>query len=289
MKTHKIEPVDLELLREFGVYLTTREERDSYRKIVHTRIDDFDLEHFDSRYLPVRESSNYRQRKNKIGYLWMSKFNKLRAFESLLEQTILLDLDRDEEVHRVWTQPFRIEGLDPNRGNRRVYPTPDILVEYTNGELELIEVKPEHKLKRPQRAAHRGNDEAFDRATKSWKRLQRSLHYQRNAFKDLGWKVSTRSELSAERRANLEYLSLYRRPLPNKDNLADEVLKQASSGAMRLVDLAAKVPGGFVSAMPVILHLVWHHQLEININQRLFESSFVYLPYSPQQPMLAAA
>ena len=105
--------------------------------VIHRSIASFDLESFADRYLPVRESANFRQRRTKIGHLWMAKLGRSLAYESLLEKSVLMDMDRDPTVKRLWTQPFRVDGLDGNRGGRYVRPTPDILVEYV---LSLIHI-----------------------------------------------------------------------------------------------------------------------------------------------------
>lgn len=274
---HKVPLIEEQLLRDEGTHLTTRVLRASSRPVIHRPIRDFNIGTFADSYLPVRESSNYRQRRNKIGYLWMSKSGKLRAFESMLERSILLDLDRDPSVKRLWTQPFRVDGLDDNRGGRYVRPTPDILVEYVDETLEVIEVKPQRAVDQPDEQRFAGNAEAFDDAMVRWQRLQNSLDYQRRELAVLGIKVSTRSEMSAARRQNLEYMSLYRRPLAKGDELDKTILDRVAAGPLTVMELAERSEG-FVSAMPVILHMVWHRRLMFDMEEPLNAESVVHLP-----------
>ena len=196
-------------------------------------------------------------------------------------------MDRDPNVKRVWTQPFRLDGLDPERGNRYHRPTPDMLVEYRDERLEVVEVKPARRLEKPQLDSFDGDVEEYERATSNWLSIMRSFDFQQREYAVHGWELTTRSELSKAERANLEYLSLYRRPLHRDDTLKDEIL-DAASAPMRLTDLADAVTGGFISAMPVILHLVWHRELEMDMDTKIGSSTVVYNP-KPTSALKAAA
>ena len=279
MKTHAVPLMDEQVLEAKGTHLTTRVQTKSSRTVVHRPIASFDLESFADRYLPVRESANFRQRRNKIGHLWMAKLGVSLAYESLLERSVLMDMDSDPTVSRVWTQPFRVDGLDENRGGRYVRPTPDILVEYDDGTLEVVEVKPEIAVHAPDPERYCDNLEALDKAIGRWQRFQNTQNYLRSELACLNMTVGVRSELSPARRHNLEYMSLYRRPFPKGDDLPGKVLEQAQKGPCEIVDLAERCDG-FVSAMPVILHLVWHRELEMNIEEPLNPTSIVHLPVS---------
>lgn len=279
MGSHKVPLLGRAVLERDGTHLTMRVER-STRRIVHRPIDSFDLEQFAETYLPVRESANFRQRRNRIGYLWMSKLGQLRAFESLLEQSILLDLDRDPNVRRVWSQPFRVDGLDPNRGGRYVRPTPDLLIEDHRGKLQVVEVKPKRYVDYPVEAHFAGDLEQFEKAVRRWQRLRDSITYQSEQLQQVDISVSVRSELPEVRRKNLEYLSLYRRPLSKDDPLAETVLDVAAHGPVEVIDLAEQA-GGFVAAMPVVMHLVWHRHLHIDLEAPLNSKTIVHVAAAP--------
>ena len=284
MGSHKVPLIGRDILERDGTHLTMRVER-STRRIVHRPIGSFDLEEFAATYLPVRESANFRQRRNRIGYLWMSKLGQLRAFESLLEQSILLDLDRDPSVRRVWSQPFRVDGLDPNRGGRYVRPTPDLLIEDHHEKLQVVEVKPKRRVDYPDESDYAGNLEGFEKAVRRWQRLGDSLKYQSEQLGQIDISVAVRSELPEARRKNLEYLALYRRPLPKNDSLAETVLDAAAHGPVEVIDLAEEA-GGFVAAMPVVMHLVWHRHLHIDLDEPLNTHTIVH---SAAMPALKAA
>lgn len=220
----------VETLEALGTHLTTREQLASGRPIRHRPIEQFDLKDFDDRYLPVRESANYRQRGNRIGHLWMASLDKLIAFESLLEKSILMDLDRNPSVKRVWSQPFRVDGFDENRGGRYVYPTPDLLIEHKDGTLEVAEVKPSASVSHPDPDEYRDRPEALDKAIRSWTRLQNKMNYLEAELSRINMTVTVRTELTPVRRNNLEYMSLYRRPFPKHDDLPGKVMEQAKQG-----------------------------------------------------------
>ena len=291
MKSHAVPRIERQVLVDGGTHFTVRRQMKSSRKIVHHPISEFEVDAFDARYLPVRASSNYRGRKNKIGHLWMSKTRRLVAYESTLERTVLLDLDRDQSVKRLWSQPFRVEGIDPERRGRCVRPTPDLLVERTDGSLCVVEVKPQRRLTEPALDWFGGDVAAYTKSCERWSRLHEGFAFQQTVFDSLGWEFAVRSELSQERRANLEYLALYRRDLHERDSLAEQVMEAASYGPARIVDLAESVDGGFVSAMPVILHLVWRHLLEVDLDVKLSADTTVYDPAASAEssPLLAVA
>ena len=71
--------MDRQALDDKGTHLTTRVLKASSRPVIHRPIGEFNLKRFAESYLPVRESANYRQRRNRIGYLWMSKLGKSLA------------------------------------------------------------------------------------------------------------------------------------------------------------------------------------------------------------------
>lgn len=291
MKSHAVPRIDRQILLDSGTHFTVRRQMKSSRKIVHHPISEFEVDAFDARYLPVRASSNYRGRKNKIGHLWMSKTGQLMAYESVLERTILLDLDRDHSVKRVWSQPFRVEGIDADRGGHCVRPTPDLLVESIDGSLCVVEVKPQSRLTEPALDWFDGDVAKYTKSCERWRSLHDGFAFQRSVFDSLGWKFAVRSALSQERRANLEYLALYRRDLHKGDSLAEQVMDAASYGPARISELAESVEGGFVSAMPVILHLVWHHELEMDIDEKLSADTIVHDPTASaaSSPLLAVA
>lgn len=274
---HKVPLMDVQRLQQHGTHLTTREQTASQRKIVHRPVESFDLEWFADRYLPVRESANYRQRRNFIGMLWMSKLGKLRAYESLVERAVLLELDRDPNVRRVWSQPFRVDGLDPNRGDRYVWPTPDLLIEHHDSSLEVAEVKPSNRIVHPNIDDFTHDYASYDKARSSWQRLQHKMEFLETQLTPLSMTVTLRCEPSATVRQNLEYLSLYRRPLPKHDPLPERVMEHAGDRPFELMDLAEGVDG-FVSTMPVILHLVWHRRLEMDLDQRIGPDTVVRAP-----------
>ena len=95
--------------------------------------------------------------------------------------------------------------------------------------------------------------------------------------------------MTETRRSNLQYLSSYRRAFPKGDTLADDILAIASREGVRLIDLADSVEGGFVSAMPVILHLVWHRFLEADLDERLSEHTLVRAADAEPVMLTAAA
>ena len=200
MKSHKVPLMDREVLLDEGSHFTIRRQLTSTKKIVHVPVKDFDVDDFDDHYLPVRASSNYRKRVNKIGFIWLATTGRLVPFESTLERTILLDLDYNPDVARIWTQPFRVDGIDPNRGDEYVRPYPDVLVEYTNKRLEVIDVKPQRRMQPPILADFDDDVKKFGRAVKRFDRMNENFAYLKAQIEAFGWDYRIQHELTDVRR-----------------------------------------------------------------------------------------
>ena len=179
MASHKVPAMKRAVLEEDGTHLTIRVERASGRRTIeHVPARFLDFEWFAERAIPVRRSANYRKRRNRIGHLWMASTRTSVQFESLLERSLLLDLD---------------------------------------------------------------------------------------------------------------YVSAYRN-LGDADPLIEQVLSISSDlGPVGVGELAATVPGGFIAAMPVVLHLAWHHRLEINLDEPLSATTSVRVPRTNRPALKVAA
>lgn len=278
------------VLEEDGTHLTIRVERASGRRTIeHIPARFLDFEWFAERAIPVRRSANYRKRRNRIGHLWMASTRTSVQFESLLERSLLLDLDYHPTVARVWSQPFRLDGIDSRRGQRKVGVYPDLLVQYTDKSLEVIEAKTSRALDQPKIEMFDGDVHRHAEAVDRWQNMNANFAFEKSEYKKLGWKFSVRSELGEARRKNLDYISAYRN-LGDTDPLIQQVLSISSDlGPVGVGELAATVPGGFVAAMPVVLHLAWHHRLEINLDEPLSATTSVRVPRTNRPALKVAA
>lgn len=81
--------------------------------------------------------------KSERGYYESKRFGSLR-YDSSYECELLDKLDHNDNVISIKVQPFSIPYYWEDGTKHRYIP--DILVEYKNGNIDLIEVKPEHLL-----------------------------------------------------------------------------------------------------------------------------------------------
>ena len=267
---------------------------------------DFDIDRFDARYEIARGFNNYRERKNRIGRVWLSTTGRSVQYESALERMVLLQLDQDPNVIGIWTQPFRLEGLDPQRGNKPVRLYPDILTQRIiapnqmtyNGQevrfypptdwkrntqgrmdertiMEVVEVKPRRRMiepVQPQTADHEELRRFGARHTR-WRTLTANFAWEAAVFNNLAWSFRVAHEPAKQLAENIRYIQIYRRPLAKEDPVSKAVLSNAATSGTTTIGELAEAAGGHTVATPVILHHVWHNNLLIDWNQPLSSST----------------
>lgn len=204
------------------------------------------LHHFAARALArdiqsVRLPVSYKGQKHLPGYFWMSCMDALVAYESRLEMTILLQLDFNNAIRYVVSQPFVLHY----QANNQVYRhTPDFLAIYENGATEVINVKPE-KFIHAERNRH-----AFNAC--------------KNAAIEMGWAYSTRREIDPVFLRNLKWIGGYRRPPVGLVEYGPQLLK--ATGESVSIDDAVKVIGGLPTIVrPVLFHSLWSGDIQADL------------------------
>lgn len=201
----------------------------------------------------VRLPTAYKGQRHLPGYQWMSRMNALVAYESRLEMTILLQLDFNKAVSHVTSQPFVLHYQHETKIYRH---TPDFFVRYSDGNGEVVNVKPRQFVQREK------NVRAFEAC--------------RSAAIEMGCAYSTRSELEAIYLANLGWLAGYRRP-PAGLEIYVESIVNAIEGQTPIQEVLARVEANTALAQPVLYHLLWTGWLASDLYKRLSKQSLVWV------------
>lgn len=234
-------------------------------------IRDFRLQRFDETYEIARKFNNYLGRKNRIGWLWLATTRQSVEFESALERTVLLELDQDPNVTGIWTQPFRLEGIDKKRSDKVIRTYPDFLVQLTDESLMVVQVKPRRKLLEPEHPATTDAEALryYGRKHRAWEKFIANCAWEKRTLARIGWGHQVLSEPHPLVARNLRYMQVYRRPLSPDDPVSEKVLERADTLQELSFGELAEYAGGHNIAAPVILHHVWHNRLLIDWTQPL--------------------
>lgn len=193
--------------------------------------------------------------KNRPGLYWAVTEKVHVPYESLTELVMLLSSDRDPDVVHILAQPFRLFINQP-RGKSYV---PDFLTVRDDGSVEVVEVKPLHKMKDPRTSA-----------TVDWGRGIIEAH---------GWSYLVVHEPNPQLGYNLRFLAGYRRFwLFNRDVLATvraNTYQPEFFGGLeaRIAELTG------THALVVrshLLHLLWTGELACDLNRPIDAGSVVF-------------
>jgi hypothetical protein len=200
--------------------------------------------------------------KNRPGLYWAVTEKLHVPYESLAELFTLLRLDRDPDVVHILAQPFRLFINQP-LGKSYV---PDFLTVRGDGSVEVVEVKPLHKMKDPRTVA-----------TVDWGRKNIEPH---------GWRYVVVNEPHPQLGYNLRFLAGYRRSwLFNSDVLATvraNTYQPEFFGALEA--RMAELTGTQALVMRShLLHLLWTGDLTCDLNRPL-DAGSVVLPRGRLDP-----
>ena len=92
---------------------------------------------------PVRQFPSWRGKRNYSGSYWSSTNGAHVGFESFYERTALMELDREASVIAISSQPMWITWP---RGSEPRWHAPDFFVRHSNGEGEVVDVRPDKRI-----------------------------------------------------------------------------------------------------------------------------------------------
>ena len=265
---------DADLVRSAHFNVRERHPVTRRLKFKNFPINDFRFARFDETYEIARTFNNYMGRKNRIGWVWLATTGRSVEFESALERTVLLELDQDPNVTDIWTQPFRLEGIDKKRQTKQgkdlvVRTFPDFLVRLADESVVVVQVKPRRKLNEPEHpeTTDAGSLKDYGRKHRAWVKTLANFDWEKRTLAKIGWRHQVMSEPHPQVAANLRYMQVYRRPLSTDDPVSEKVLELADAQQELAFGELAEYAGGHNIAAPVILHHVWHNRLLIDWTQ----------------------
>lgn len=194
--------------------------------------------------LPIRSFTNVRTQKHTPGLFWSATMRAHLAYESRLECDWLLEADFDPRVVGISTQPFRIDFPDPRGGRSHI---PDIF--HRNGDLtaHLRDAK---------------DPRAVDDAD-----VVEQRERTRALCEEIGWTYDMVTAPDPVRKANLGWLSAYRRPATIDPDLASQILTTVEVPST--VGEITRATGRPEATLPLLFHLAWKQAVVFDLHERM--------------------
>jgi TnsA endonuclease N terminal len=152
---------------------------------------------------------------------------------------ILMDLDFRAKVFNVISQPFLMSFQSPDISLKHV---PDFLVVHTNGDQELIDVKPAKYVNR-------------EKTKQSFDTTEKFCSY-------LGWRYNVRSEPDATYVTNLMWLAGFRKKPSNAAQYTNAITDALLEESKNIKTLLEKFDNPTL-VQPTLFHLLWLRQFSI--------------------------
>jgi len=198
----------------------------------------------------VREFKSHKGMRHLPGRWWSATMEGHVGFESWLERDHLMLLDFDPLVVGVSSQPFWL-FWGGERG-RWVSHAPDYFARRADGSGVVVDCRPVERIK-PRDLVK------FD-AT-------------RRACVQVGWEYRLVGAVDAVLAANVRWLAGYRHPRHRVEPVAGQLREVFGAGG-ELME-GARTAGDPVAVLPVLFHLLWRHELSVDLTVPLHAGSVV--------------
>lgn len=199
--------------------------------------------------LPVRRFASRKGQKHLSGLWWSSTMSRHVGFESWLERDHVMLLDFDADVVGIASQPFWLHWHDDGSG-KAVSHAPDFFVRCADSSAVVIDCRPIER--RPA-----GDVAKFDATAR--------------ACGLVGWDYRLVGATDAVTTANVRWLSGYRHRRHLVPTLAAHLREVFGTPTALLV--GAEAVGDPIAVLPVLFHLLWCHELTVDLSVPLTEAS----------------
>jgi hypothetical protein len=190
---------------------------------------------------PARRFQARKGQRHLPGRWWSATDGGHVGYESWLERDHVMALDFDEAVVGIASQPFWLFWTTVE-GRVRSH-APDYFARRVDGSAVVVDCRPVGR--RPPR------DVAAFEAT-------------RRACELLGWEYRLVGAPEPVMTANLRWLAGYRHPRHSIPGLAGTLLAAFAEPTPLLA--GAEVVGDPIAVLPVLFHLLWRHELEVDLS-----------------------
>jgi hypothetical protein len=202
------------------------------------------------RALPVRAFASYRRQGNLPGLWWSATTGRHVGYESWLERDQVMLLDFDPAVVGISSQPFWLFWSGAN--GRPVSHAPDYFARRDDGAAVVIDCRPAER-RRPRDVAKFEVTEA--------------------ACAEVGWEFRLLGAPDPVVVRNVRWLAGYRHSRHRVEPAASR-LREVFAEPLPLMDGAAEV-GESLAVLPVLFHLLWSHELAVDVAVPLHGGSLV--------------
>lgn len=199
---------------------------------------------------PVRSPGVYQRQRHMPGQWFSTTAERFLEYESLLERDWMLLMDFDRRVEWICEQPLRLRYSKDGRPASHV---PDLLV-WREGAPELCDVKSEERVEDPE--------------------FQDQVRAMELACAEAGLGYRVLSEPDRQSLANVRWLTGYRHEPPDLDGEQERILLRLSAGPASVAELLADAREPAL-ARPVLMHLLWCGQAEIDLRSPIGDDSIV--------------
>jgi hypothetical protein len=204
----------------------------------------------------VRTFPSYRGQRNFPGWYWAATCAELVGYESWVELGQLTRLDSDPDVMAMAAQPFRLSWRSGDQA-RRISHTPDYFVRRRDGTGVVLDVRPDDRIQ-PEDAVK------FEVTAAACARV--------------GWGFERVGVLDPVLAANLRWLSGYRHPRVRRELVAAEL--RAAFAQPRGLLTGARAVGDPIAVLPVLFHLLWRRELDVDLEAGLLSAATQVSPVS---------
>ncbi|MDX3852115.1 TnsA-like heteromeric transposase endonuclease subunit [Streptomyces sp. AK02-01A] len=200
--------------------------------------------------MPVRGFHSYKGQRHLPGLWWSSTVSGHIGYESWLERDHVMLLDFDPSVTGLSSQPFWLFWTAEN--GKAISHAPDYFARRQDGSAIVIDCRPADRREPRDRMKFEATQRACDL---------------------LGWEFRLGGAPDPTRVGNVRWLAGYRHPRHHIEPVA-AMLRRAFAEPRPLLDGAGQA-GDPVAVLPVLFHLLWQHELSVDLSVPLHADALV--------------
>lgn len=211
----------------------------------------------------IRKPASYRGQPNLPGLWWSVTAGRHVWYQSRLGRDQAIVLDFDPRVSGLAGQPFRLEWRHGGRGWSHV---PTWFARLDDGGTLVVDCRPADRV--GPATAHR-------------------LAVTARACAEVGWRHALVHGHDRVGMGNLRWLAAYRHPRYLQERVAAGLLARFAQPGELLAGAAAV--GNPITVLPVLYHLLWRWQLQIDLRRGLHDRTIVSADRGAPDPGLEVA